>query len=122
MKVVRGPFSAVVSLKNYDLTLMLKDRYAGRFAIGIGDRSPQEGIYVVRDKQPADRPPQGIVDGCVPASKFWISLGSGIYIEACADLRQIHTTGGPGSILLSERDADDVCGILSIGSKVTIQR
>lgn len=120
LKVVRGPFNAVVSLKNYELTLMLKDRYAGRFAVGIGDRPPQEGTYVVRNK--VGSPGERVVAGTMPAGNFWIDLGNGIGIHQCADARQIRNTGGPGSILLSERDADDVYGILSIGSKVTIQR
>ena len=41
-------------------------------------------------------------------------------IHQCANIQQIRRTGGPGSILLSERDADNVYGILSLGSKVTI--
>ncbi len=36
LKVVRGPFTAVISLEKLELTLMLQDRYAGRFAIGLG--------------------------------------------------------------------------------------
>ena len=38
LKVVRGPFSAVISLEKRTLTLMLNNAYAGRFPIGIGQR------------------------------------------------------------------------------------
>ncbi len=51
LKVVRGPFEAVVHLDRHELTLMVQNRYAGRFAIGVGQDQPQlEGSYVVRQK------------------------------------------------------------------------
>ena len=50
LKVVRGPFSAVISLEKHTLTLMLNNAYAGRFPIGIGhDSPPPEGQYFVDD-------------------------------------------------------------------------
>ena len=88
LKVVRGPFNAVVSLKNYELTLMLKDRYAGRFAIGIGgEHPPQEGSYIVRDKR--ELPLAGMAGGALPMDPitgtpvdgFRIDLGNGISIH-----------------------------------------
>ena len=36
LKVVKGPFSATVSLEKRQLTLMLGGMYAGRFPIGLG--------------------------------------------------------------------------------------
>ena len=51
LKVVHGPFAAVVSLEKLELTLMLQDRYAGRFAIGLGtDHRPIERTYTVCEK------------------------------------------------------------------------
>ena len=51
LKVVRGPFDAVVSLSKHELALMLQGRYAGRFSIGVGRDQPSlEGTYAVRDK------------------------------------------------------------------------
>ena len=51
LKVVRGPFSAVISLEKHTLTLMLNNAYAGRFPIGVGqDFPPPEGQYFVNDK------------------------------------------------------------------------
>ena len=54
LKVIRGPFSAVISLEKHELALMLQDRYAGRFLIGIGrEHRPVEGTYYVREKAPS---------------------------------------------------------------------
>ena len=131
LKVVRGPFSALISLEKMELTLMLQDRYAGRFAIGLGtDHRPMEGNYTVREKvlnpgyggysggsfaiQPGD--PKN------PLGKFWIGLGDQIGIHGTTNLGGIGRTDNPGSICLSQRDIDDVYGILSVGSKVVIQR
>src|SRR5687767_6098258 len=56
LKVVRGPFDAVVDARNYRLTLFLQGRYAGRFPIGMGRDAPAgEGDFEV----------QGVVDNPV---------------------------------------------------------
>ena len=131
LKVVHGPFAAVVSLEKLELTLMLQDRYAGRFAIGLGtDHRPIERTYTVCEKvlnpgyggygggsfavQPGD--PKN------PLGKFWIGLGDQIGIHGTTNPAGIGRTDNPGSICLSDRDIDDVYGILSVGSKVIIQR
>ena len=131
LKVVHGPFAAVISLEKLELTLMLQDRYAGRFAIGLGtDHRPIERTYTVCEKvlnpgyggygggsfavQPGD--PKN------PLGKFWIGLGDQIGIHGTTKPGGIGRTDNPGSICLSDRDIDDVYGILSVGSKVVIQR
>jgi hypothetical protein len=131
LKVVRGPFAAVISLEKLELTLMLQDRYAGRFAIGLGtDHRPLEGAYTVCEKvinpgyggygggsfavQPGD--PKN------PLGKFWIGLGNQVGIHGTINPGGIGRTDNPGSICLGDRDIDDIYGILSVGSKVVIQR
>jgi LysM repeat protein len=135
LKVVRGPFDALVSLDGFEMTLMLAGRYAGRFAIGVGtDYTQLEGSYVVSN-QTADpqyhAPDQTTVnagDPRNPLGEFWIGLGqqpgqaSPIGIHGTNDPQNLHRTGGPGSIRLSDRDIRDAFGILSIGSRVVIQR
>ncbi len=122
LKVVRGPFSAVISLERHDLALMLGDRYAGRFVIGIGrEHPPVEGTYYVREKAPYHAPDCAVA-GMNPMGKFWIDLGNQIGIHGTSDPSRLGRNDGYGSIFLSDRDIDDVYGILSIGSKVVIQR
>jgi hypothetical protein len=133
LKVLRGPFDAVIDLGRYEMTLLLKDRYAGRFTIGVGRDHPQlEGQYTVRDKQfsPVYYGPDPVTispsDPRYPLGKRWIDLGSQngfqIGIHGTNDPRNIGHTSGRGSILLGERDIDDVYDILTVGSKVTIRR
>jgi len=137
IKVVRGPFSAVVHLDRYELVLMLQGRYAGRFPIGIGrDQEQLKGVYEVKDKtiDPSYYGPDRFVDAGDPNNPLgerWIGLGKPgsnilqtpkLGIHGTNDPGNIRTAGGRGSICLGDRDIEDVYDILSIGSRVVIQR
>ncbi len=43
-------------------------------------------------------------------------------IHGTNDPLSLHSPGGRGSIRLVEKDIEDVCGILSVGSRVEILR
>jgi len=138
LKLVRGPFNAVVNLSEHKLTLMLAGRYAGTFGIGVGRDCPNlEGTYVVISKavNPQYYGPGGeqidADDPANPLGELSIGLGesagrpSRISIHGTNDPTSLHTTSGRGSIRLADRDISDVYGILSlqpIPSKVTILR
>ncbi len=128
LKVVRGPFSAVVSLEKRQLTLLLNGSYAGRFAIGIGqEHPPQEGTFAVSDKvvNPVYRGRDraiGADDQNNPLGERWIGLGSELAIHGTNRPEDIGRTDLPGSISLNPRDVEDVYDILSLGSKVIIRR
>ncbi len=121
LKVVRGPFSALISLSKLELTLILQDRYyAGRFQIGIGrDHPPAEGVFDVRAKRSNTGYP-ALSD--YPTGQFTMDLGNMVAIHGTDNVRAVGRTDGRGSIVLGDRDLDDVYGILSVGSKVVIQR
>ena len=127
LKVVRGPFNAVVDTKKQTLTLWVGGRYAGRFPVRVGPEFEQiVGPFVVTNKTR-----QHAAHGGLP----WVELGSGIHRSGAsgnqsprlgiAGVRDSGTDGQgqvPGRIAVSARDADDLFDILSQGSKVTIQR
>lgn len=126
LKVVRGPFRAEVSLGQQELTLFLGDLYAGRFPIGIGsDPVPKIGTYTVQDKQTsktyynlAGSPvPPGSPDN--PYGNVWLDLGGQICIHGSPSTTQ---PTDKGCISLAADYADDLYGILSQGSSVTIRR
>ena len=130
LKVVRGPFNAMISLEKRQLTLLLDGRYAGRFAIGIGaEHPPQEGTYSVSDKvvNPVYHGRDRAIDAGNPNNPLgdrWIGLGPGreLGIHGTDRPENIGRTDLPGSISLSPRDVEDVYDILSVGSKVIIRR
>ncbi|MDG2220571.1 MAG: L,D-transpeptidase family protein [Rubripirellula sp.] len=126
LKVVRGPFRAEVNLTQKELTLFLGDLYAGRFPIGVGnDPLPSPGMFTVQDKQldhtyynAAGTPiPPGSRDN--PYGNVWLDLGGQICIHGSP------STTSPtdkGCISLAGDFAEDLYGILTQGSSVTIRR
>jgi lipoprotein-anchoring transpeptidase ErfK/SrfK len=129
LKVVRGPFQAVVSLEHRELTILTGDgSYAGRFKIGIGsEHPPQEGTFSVSEKvaNPVyygrDRAISA-EDPANPLGERWIGLGKTLGIHGTNNPENIGRTDLPGSISLNQRDIEDVYDILSLGSRVTIRR
>ena len=119
LKVLKGPFSAQISTDRSEMTLMLADRYAGRFSVVLNsDLSRVTGIWKVREKGPST----SVAGGA--SGRQWIELGNAsgnISMQGTNDTR-IATGGSRNTIWLSEQDMDDVFGILSVGSSVIIQR
>jgi len=132
LKVVRGPFEAVVDLSRYEMTLMVGGRYAGRFPVGVGrDRARLEGVYVVQDKKvrPIYYGPSNAVvaseDPSNPLGGRLINLGTVTEpwgIHGTDNNKNVGSNEGRGAICLTQRDIDDVYDILSVGSRVTIRR
>jgi LysM repeat protein len=129
LKVVRGPFEAIVHLDRHELTLMVRNRYAGRFPIGVGRDQPKlDGNYTVRDKTP--NPPYHGPDGVNvnpgdprnPLGDAWIGLSDRIGIHGTSDPRSVGRDDNRGTICVGNRDLQDLYGILSVGSRVTILR
>jgi lipoprotein-anchoring transpeptidase ErfK/SrfK len=125
LKIVPGPFRAVVNLTTSEVTLFVNDLYAGRFPFTLGEHQPQPGTYQVQDKR-NDHTYYGLDgrlfpsnDPANPYGGFWLSLGGETAIHGSP------ASPGPrplGCISLSPQDAKDVYGILSKGSEVTIRR
>lgn len=127
LKVVKGPFHALVDLERSELTLLVDGRYAGRFPITSG-RSPQPvaGEYRVKEKRPGRDFYAGhdVVPAAGPGNPYglvWIGLDDGLSLHGSPrNARPADTERGCMS--LSPRDAEDVYSILSEGSSVTIRR
>ncbi|MBN2578650.1 MAG: LysM peptidoglycan-binding domain-containing protein [Pirellulales bacterium] len=129
LKVLRGPFHAVVHLERHELTLLVEGRYAGRFTLGVGMDCPKlEGQYTVHEKivAPVYRGPDGQdippSDYRNPLGKYWIGLSPEIGLHGTNDPQNVGRDNNAGTLCLGNRDIDDLYGILSIGSRVVIQR
>jgi hypothetical protein len=125
LKVVPGKFRADVNLASGELTLFLNELYAGRFPFTVGDQPPPPGEYKVVDKQ-QQRTYYGLDSRVIPANDpsnpyggWWISLGGEVAIHGSPASAATQTLG---CVSLSPQDAQDVYGILSLGSSVTIRR
>ncbi|MEM6328841.1 MAG: LysM peptidoglycan-binding domain-containing protein [Planctomycetota bacterium] len=109
LKVVRGPFNAVVDASNSELYLTVGDRYAGRFPVRLdGSAAGMQGTWKVSAK-----------------SAGGLSLtdagGSGQPGPAIAGAG-VGTTPAQGMISVAARDMGDLIDILSEGSEVTIRK
>jgi lipoprotein-anchoring transpeptidase ErfK/SrfK len=106
IKVVKGPFRAVVHKKSYVLDVYLGDTFVKSFRVGLGaDGSTPTGEWRIKNKleNPTYYPPRGgtIVaadDLQNPLGERWIGL-EGVSGEAAAQERYgIHGTSEPESI------------------------
>ena len=127
LKIIEGPFNAVINLERQELTLFLQGMYAGRFKIEIGQdgQGIDHGSFIVEQKSLGKNYSvngQSIAAATPenPYGKYWIGLNSNVSIHESNPLPgQVDTRG---SIRLATKDAADVFGILSNGSQVTIKR
>lgn len=126
LKVVPGPFRAEVDLVKNELTLFLGDLYAGRYPVTFGaEPSPSPGVFQVIDKQ-KNRNYYGngvqiqYTDPRNPFGGYWIDLGQELCIHGSSSSGQADSK--LGCISLSPMDANDIFGMLSRGSQVTIRR
>lgn len=124
LKVVHGPFRAEIDLDSQELTLFLHRHYAGRFSIRIGQTPfPNSGQYEVVDQMVEGRDyvagdgsliPVGAPSN--PYGQLSLGLTDGLVIHAGPN----RDGGSVGCIMLQQKDLEDICLILSLGSRVTI--
>lgn len=143
LKVLRGPFSAVVDLSDGQMTLLLEGRYAGKFAIDV---SPEvmlpEGEWVVQEKpasplaqaSPYAPSSQTVVRSLRLRSATASDANPGVPITVgSAPAAEARGIGAGGAATVEQRpsaylvkvtpsDADELVDILSVGSRVVIRR
>lgn len=125
LKVVPGPFRAEVSLQRSEITVYLQELYAGRFPFALGDEPASPGQYQVLQKQyfPTYVGSDGRTiagnDPANPYGSFCLNLGSQVRIHGSSLIAPRGVTRG--CISLSPKDAEDLSGILDVGSIVAIK-
>jgi len=129
LKVIRGPFNALISLDRQELTLIVDGRYAGRFSIELGnDPQPRTGEFAVREKETEktfiDRDGRPIPPGeaANPYGPYWIGLDGRLGIHGAPSSAPDGSRSSTGSIVVSPDDARDLFAILSEESRVVIRR
>ena len=129
LKVVRGPFGAVVDLSRYTLTVHAHGWYVRHYSIGIGrDEKTPTGKFEVQEKleNPVWYDPDGGVveadDPQNPLGEYWLGLGNHIGIHGTIDPASIGAAASRGCIHLGDTDIREVYELLGTGSEVTIRR
>lgn len=128
LKVIRGPFSAVVDLSDMEMTVHSHGHFVAQFPVGIGrDHSSPTGTFKVLEKlrDPTYYGPDGVIehdDPKNPLGEYWIDLGEGIGIHGTIDQASIGKAESDGCIRLKDRDIADVFDLLTVGSEVLIKK
>lgn len=128
LKVLKGPFGAVVDLQRFEMTLIMHGWYVRRYKIGIGrDHKTPTGEFVVQEKLENPRwynPDGGVVEGDDPSNplgEYWLGLGDHIGIHGTIDPSSIGAAASRGCIHLADDDIAEVYQLLGRGSKVVIR-
>jgi lipoprotein-anchoring transpeptidase ErfK/SrfK len=127
LKVIKGPFSAVVDLSDFELTIHAHGYFVKRYQVGIGkDNSSPNGSFKVQDKltDPTYYGPTQIIehdDPENPLGEYWISIGDSFGIHGTIDPDSIGKAESEGCIRLRNDDIAEVYDFLSVGSDVTIR-
>jgi lipoprotein-anchoring transpeptidase ErfK/SrfK len=128
LKVIEGPFSAVVDLSDFRMTIHAHGHFVGEFAVGIGrDGTTPIGKFTVKEKlaDPTYYGPEGVVshdDPNNPLGEYWLDLGDSYGIHGTIDPDSIGKADSKGCIRLRDADIAAVYDLLGIGSEVLIKR
>jgi len=128
LKILRGPFSAVVDLNRFELTVHAHGYFVHRYEIGIGcDGRTPPGEFTVQEKVENPtwyNPDGGVVDRNDPQNplgEYWIGLGNQIGIHGTIDPDSIGTARSRGCIHMRDADIVEVFELLGESSAVRIR-
>ncbi len=128
LKVIKGPFAAVVDLGRFELTIQHHGFFVKRYKVGIGkDGTTPIGEFAVKDKltNPTYYGRDGVIaadDPQNPLGEYWIDIGDSYGIHGTIDPDSIGKAESRGCIRMLNGDADEVYGFLGKGAKVIIRR
>ena len=130
LKVMRGPFSALIDISQRKMTLMLDRRYAGRFSLDFNSQvTVEEGHWEVNQKllTPANvsLPGSGPMTPSEERSLMLSNVNGGAtkvaILRGTTTSNPLAATAGR-EMRMNPTDAKDVFDILSLGSRVVIRR
>jgi len=126
LKLIRGPFDAVVSVSRRRVSLQLTGNYAGSFPVVVGRQflgRVGNAIPVVEVRRGAGRDSQAAGFAAAdPAAKPAIVLADGLVIEAAEDPGVASESSPATSLVVSVRDLAELIDLLGPGSKVLVRQ
>jgi hypothetical protein len=129
LKLVRGPFDAVVSVSRRRLSLQVGGNYAGSFPVVVGRQirervgSAVPVVSAQQDDAPAEQTgPVTQVAWAQPGPRS-IGLADGLSIAGVADPATVSDDTVPGtSLIVADRDLAEIADILGQGSRVLVRQ
>lgn len=123
IKVVRGPFDAVVSVSRRRISLQLNGAYAGSFPVVVGRRYLEKvGVSLpVLEMQHGFGGGTAIPAGTASLRKA-IVLGEGLVIEGVDDPVAVADAAPQTSLVMSARDLEELLDILGPASRILVRQ
>ena len=129
LKVIKGPFCAIVELNHFLLTVHAYGYYVRAYPIGVGkENATPAGKFTVLNKvvRPQYTDPDGhVIEGGDPDNPLghcWLDLGKGYGIHGTIDPASIGKAESRGCIRLRNEDVEELYDMLVVGSEVSIRR
>jgi LysM repeat protein len=134
IKVLPGPFMAVVEVGTDRLTLLLDGCYAGRFTLAdlgsavaqrVGTGTPVEFTVSQKTTAPIYNGPRGEIEADDPANplgQYLLALGGELAIHGTNPQATAPVEQPSGGIRMTATDIADVYDILTIGSRVIVRK
>ena len=129
LKLVRGPFDAVVSVSRRRLSLQVGGNYAGSFPVVVGRQirervgSAVPVVAVEPGDAPAEQTGPAIQVAWAQAGPRSIGLADGLSIAGVADPATVSDDTVPGtSLIVADRDLAELADILGQGSRVLVRQ
>jgi LysM repeat protein len=128
LKIVPGPFGAVIFLSRYELVVHQNGSFVKSYPVGVGkDGTTPVGTFAVKNKMvdPTYYGPEGVIahdDPNNPLGERWIDIGDSYGIHGTIDADSIGKNESRGCIRMLNSDVEEVYDFLVIGSEVRIQR
>jgi hypothetical protein len=129
LKLVHGPFDAVVSVSRRRLSLRVGGNYAGSFPVVVGRQVRERvgsAVPVVSMEQgdpPAEQTGPATQVAWAQSGSRSIGLADGLSIEGVADPATASEDAIPGtSLIVSDRDLAELADILGQGSRVLVRQ
>ncbi len=134
LKVLNGPFHAVVDLKTRELTVHYHGYYVAKYAIGIGkdgktpigkhriDGKLVNPTYTHTDEITGRRTRVPFGNPNNPLGTRWLSIGKSFGIHGTNDPQSIGKAESAGCVRMHNADVEWVYDLLTVGSEVIIQQ
>jgi len=128
LKVVPGPFAAIVFLSRYELVVHLGGSFVKSYRVGVGrDGTSPIGTFTVKNKMvdPTYYGPDGIIphdDPKNPLGERCIDIGDSFGIHGTIEPESIGKNESRGCIRMLNSEVEEVYDFLVIGSEVKIQK
>jgi lipoprotein-anchoring transpeptidase ErfK/SrfK len=134
IKVLPGPFSAIVEVGTDRMTVMIDGCYAGSFtlaelgsAVGmrVGGGTPVEFTVSQKTTAPIYNGPQGEIESDDPANplgQYLLALGGELAIHGTNPQATAQAEQPSGGIRMNATDIVDVYDILTVGSRVIVRK